>query len=708
MSNSRAVRSSFQFSAIALTLMAVTTASVAAKDIAGHWVGAITIQSTELKIDIDFKKEADAWVGDISIPQQGANDLALGEIALADANVSFVLLKIPGNPTFKGKLSDDGAKITGDFTQGPATGAFALERADKAAGDTLAALDGFDAFIDQAIKDWNVPGLAIGIVKDGETIYAKGFGKRDLEDNLPVTPDTLFAIGSCTKAFTAFAVGTLVDEAKLDWDKPVVDYLPHFKLHDEYATEHITPRDLLTHRSGLPRHDLAWYNNNSLSRKQMVERLRYYEPNKELRETFQYNNMMFLTAGYMVGELTGSTWEDAVRKRIFEPLGMNASNFSVEASQKKDDFATPYEEKDDKIRLAKFRNIDNVGPAGSINSNVTDMTKWIALHLGDGTYKGRKVINKSTLNALHTPQIAIAALPDPDEPEMSPRSYALGWFTQTYRGHYRVEHGGAIDGFIAAVSLFPNDNLGIVVLANKTGTALPELVVRHAADRLLKLESKDWNHKALTRWIAAKGEQKKGEEKKDTFRRQGTKPARTLEEYAGDYEHPGYGLIHVDANGEKLVVTFNSIVTPFEHWHYEVFSGLYSPDDHTFENLRIQFLGNLKGDIDRVAVPLEPATDEIIFKKKPDSKLSDPVYLAKFTGTYQLAEVDVTVAVKGNQLTLLVPGQPLYDLVPDRNDEFNIKGIGGYSVRFMPDSAGSMMAVLNQPNGVFELKRKGQ
>lgn len=642
-----------RFNVVCLTLLipilAASQIAVAAEsDISGHWTGAVTIQGTDLKIELDFKKADAAWSGAVTIPQQGAKDLPLGEISLASDDLSFVIVNIPGNPSFKGKLAADSKAVTGDFTQGSAKGTFKLERADEVAADTKSTLDGFDAFIEQAVKDWNVPGLAIGIVVNGESVYAKGFGKRDVEKDLPVTPDTIFAIGSCSKAFTAFTLGTLVDEGKVEWDKPVVDYLPHFKLHDEYATQHITPRDLVTHRSGLPRHDLAWYNNHSLDRKEMVERLRYYEPNKELRETFQYNNMMFLTAGYLAGELAGSTWEDAVRKRIFEPLGMTASNFSIDDSQKAKDFALPYEEKDDQIRRTNFRNIDNVGPAGSINSNVTDITKWIALHLSDGTYKGKKLINKTTLNDLHTPQIAIAVLPDPEEPELSPKSYAMGWFTQTYRGHYRVEHGGAIDGFIASIALFPNDNVGIVVFTNKTGTPVPELISRHAADRVLKLSSKDWSAKALGKWKAGKDEQKKAETKKDTVRRKDTHPSHLLDDYAGDYDNPGYGIIHMDKDGEKLVMTFNNIVTPFEHWHYDVFSGQCNPDDHTFEDLKIQFIGNLKGDIDRVTVPLEPALDEIVFKKKPDAKLSDPTYLAKFAGVYQLAEVDITVSVHGN------------------------------------------------------------
>ncbi|MFQ6032023.1 MAG: serine hydrolase domain-containing protein, partial [Candidatus Zixiibacteriota bacterium] len=215
------------------------------------------------------------------------------------------------------------------------------------------------------MKEWKVPGLAISIVKEDKVIYTKGFGFRDVKKGLKVTPHTLFAIGSCTKAFTAVAMGFLVDEGKLDWDKPVREYLPSFKLKDPFASERMTPRDLVCHRSGLPRHDLVWYN-SSTSREELTHRLQYLEPSKDFRTTYQYQNLMFMTAGYMVGKIAGKTWEEFVRERILEPLGMEESNFSVEDSKKAPDFALPYfKDKQERVIEIPFRNIDNVGPAGS-------------------------------------------------------------------------------------------------------------------------------------------------------------------------------------------------------------------------------------------------------------------------------------------------------------------------------------------------------
>ena len=242
-------------------------------------------------------------------------------------------------------------------------------------------LAGYDSFVNQALKDWEVPGIAIAIVKNGEVILAEGFGMRDVAGKLPVTRDTLFAIGSCTKAFTTFVMGTLVDEGKLDWDKPVRAFAPEILLQDRDARDLITPRDLVTHRSGLPRHDLVWYN-ATLSRQEIVRRLPYLEPSEPIRSKFQYNNIMFMTAGYLVDSLAGMPWEEAVRKRIFEPLEMKSANFSVKDSQKSADFAKPYDNRDDLVVLIPFRDITNTGPAGSINSSVKDMARWLIVNSG--------------------------------------------------------------------------------------------------------------------------------------------------------------------------------------------------------------------------------------------------------------------------------------------------------------------------------------
>ncbi len=292
--------------------------------------------------------------------------------------------------------------------------------------------NGFDVFVEQVMKDWKVPGLAVAIVKDGQMIYAKGFGYRDVKKGLKATPDTLFAIGSnAPRPSPATALAILADEGKLDWDKPVRNYLPDLMLHDGYATAHIRPRDLVTHQSGLPRHDMVWYG-SPLSRREIFDRLRHLEPSKPLHAKYQYNNLMFLTAGVLIERISGATWEDFVRKKILDPLEMKTSNFSVNDSQKIADFSLPYGENKSEVKEIPFRNIDTIGPAGSINSSVNEMSRWLLMQLGKGKYNGRQIISEKGLAETHTPQIVAGGDLKYDESFYS--SYAIGWSVTSYEG----------------------------------------------------------------------------------------------------------------------------------------------------------------------------------------------------------------------------------------------------------------------------------
>ena len=379
---------------ILFALILVTCSPLAAEEptLEGHWEGTIELPGQELDFDLDISLKDGAWTGDISIPAQNVNDLPLGNISLEGNEATFAIAGIPGEPTFTGEISEGGTSIVGDFTQGGQTFPFAATTGVDPAVEAAAALDGIDAVIEATLEDWKTPGMSLAVVVGNTVVLTKGYGYRDVENEIPVTPDTLFAIGSSSKAFTTFIMGLLVDQGQLDWDEPVASYLPDFKLFDEYATAHLTPRDMVCHRSGLPRHDLTWYNNKEITRAGLVRRLRYLEPNEDLRAEWQYNNLMFLTAGYLVERLTGMSWEEAVSTRIFEPLGMERSNFSVLESQLDDDHALPYLEEDDVVREIAFRVIDVMGPAGSINSSANEMARWVKLHLNRGVIDGTPVI----------------------------------------------------------------------------------------------------------------------------------------------------------------------------------------------------------------------------------------------------------------------------------------------------------------------------
>jgi CubicO group peptidase (beta-lactamase class C family) len=674
-------------------------------DLAGHWEGTIEIPGQKLEVNLDFTKQADgSWKGDISIPAQNARDLPLAGIEVKEAEVVFAIAGVPGNPTFKGKFSEDGKKITGTFTQGGASFPFSLSREADPAAKVKESLKGFDEVIKQALDKLKVPGAAVAVVRYDQLVFSGGFGLRDVENKLPMTADSLLAIGSCTKAFTTFVLGTLVDEGKVEWEKPVRNYIPWFKLYDAQAGERLTPRDLVTHRSGLPRHDLAWYNNENGTREDLVRRLAYLPPTADLRTRYQYNNLMFTTAGYLIETLTGRTWEDAVKERIFGPLGMSRTNFSVEASQKDKDFAFPYDERKGKLEKIPFRSISVVGPAGSINSSVNEMSRWLMVHLNAGKYGDRQVISAAVLNDLHTPYMTTGA--QPTSPHFTSPDYALGWMVDTYRGRRRVHHGGNIDGFSAMVTLLPNDGLGFVVLANKNGTPLNELVIRTAIDRILGLEAVDWVGDAVKRMAEGEEIGKKAEQKKATRRRPGTKPSHKLEEYAGVYNHPGYGDLEVQLKGTQLAFVYNRIATPLEHWHYETFSGLEAPDP-TFKDFKLTFITDVDGNVSALKAAFEPTLDQdIVFVKRPEARLSDPEYLKKVAGTYELMTQRVQISLKGDRLTMFVPGQPVYDLVPKVGGEYYLKQVPIISVRFIEDAKGAVTGLESfQPDGVYEFKR---
>ena len=677
---------------------------LAQEGLAGHWEGAIELPGQKLGINLDFIREGDAWKGDISIPLQNAKDLPLINLSLEGTSATFEIQGVPGNPTFKGTLQ--GSRISGDFTQGGATFPFSVERAASGADAARKELEGYDQLVQGMIDAWKVPGLGIAIVKDGEVIYEKGFGFRDVEKKQPVTPDTVFAIGSATKAFTTFVMGTLVDEGKLDWDKPVSTFLPGFRLHDPVATQLLTPRDMVSHRSGLPRHDLSWYNATELTRKELVDRLPYMEATYPLRERWQYNNMMFVTSGYLVEQVTGKSWEDNVRERIFQPLGMNSSSFSVHDSQKAPDFALPYRENDDDVvELIPFREITTIGPAGSINSSVRDMAKWVQVHLGAGKAGGRQLIGPATLIDIHSPHMVLPGTPE--RPELSQVSYGLAWFIDSYRGHQRVSHGGNIDGFSALVTLLPNDGLGMVILTNRDGTGVPELLVRHTVDRLLKLDPIDWNGEFLAKRDVAEASVKEAESKKETARKPGTKPAHKLEEYAGDYGHPAYSPLKIEVDGKRLKMTYNHLSAPLEHWHYETWTVVKGGDHPALEDLKFLFETDFAGNVVAVKTPFEATLpDPIAFAKQPDSRLFDAAYLARFVGDYELDGEIASIQLAGNVLTVNLKGQPQYHLVPEVSGEFTFKEFSIIRVRFEEEGGRVSAMTLIQPNGAFTAKRK--
>ena len=573
-----------------------------------------------------------------------------------------------------------------------------------AAAEARADLAGFEAWVDSARAAWNVVGLSVGITVDGETVYLKGHGLRDRERRLPVTPQTIFAIGSSSKAFTTFAMAALVDQGRLEWDVPVRRYIPWFRMNDDAVTLRITPRDLVTHRSGLPRHDLLWYNNTFATREQLVRSVAHLPLNRDLRETYQYNNLMYLTAGYLVGELTGTSWEEGLRALVLEPLGMKRTNFSVRESQADPDHSVGYLVRRDTVQGMPFRDITLVGPAGSINSSAEDMLKWVGLHMAGGKIGDRQVIQPATLRDMYRPYMPISGMSD--VPELGPMSYGLGWFIDTYRGRYRVQHGGNIDGFTAAVQMLPRERIGIVVLINQNGSPLGDLISRHAMDRLLDAPRRDWSGEALKRRVAAEQVNRQAEANKALAQVPNTRPSHPLADYAATYADSGYGSATIALVRDTLVFTYNNISAKLRHFHYETFAGIRNPADPRFEDFRVTFRTDPAGRVDAMLATMDAMVPAITFVRQAEARMRDPAFLDRLVGRYRNPIVNIAVTRRGTTLLWSQNNGPATVLVPLQGMRFRPEGATTGYIEFIVDNQGRVTAARAfQGNSVVDYQR---
>jgi CubicO group peptidase (beta-lactamase class C family) len=477
---------------------------------------------------------------------------------------------------------------------------------------TTEVLNGFGAVVQHLMSLWAVPGLAVGIVRDGEVIYRQGFGTRNGQPSAPVTPQTRFAIGSCSKAFTTLGLGILADEQRLDWEKPIVSYLPSFKLADAFATERMTARDLSTHRSGLPRHDLVWYSSVA-SRQQLVGRLQYLQPSADFRYLWQYQNMMYMTAGALIEKISGVTWEEFTRSRILEPLGMHATSyFDVQSSQSAD-FALPYgivaSAPNQVVRPLPILPSPAIAPAGGIVSNIDDMCRWLRLQLGNGSLDGTHIVSEQQLAQMHRPQMVMPN--DPTYAEVPPvTSYGLGWEVGVYRGHIVVSHEGEIDGFNGQVTLLPELGSGMVALSNLEVGAL-SLLALNVLDRLLGLDQIPWLERGWAAYAPAKAEAAAAFQR-DSAEDPARPVPRPLASYTGAYTNQGYGTLTITLQAGKLRAQLNALTFPIVHADADAFRLIWEDNGSVYP---ATFSTGPQGTVDHVAVAFEPAVAPIPFSR---------------------------------------------------------------------------------------------
>jgi CubicO group peptidase (beta-lactamase class C family) len=566
---------------------------------------------------------------------------------------------------------------------------------------------GYDAYVTAALATWKVPGVGIAIVRNDSVIYARGYGVRELGKPDPVTERTLFAIGSSSKAFTAASIAMLVDEGKVRWDDPATKYLANLQLYDPYATRELSIRDLLSHRSGLARGDLLWYG-SELDRDEILRRVRFLQPSWSFRSQFGYQNLMYLAAGQVIARVGNTTWDDFVTQRIFRPLGMTSSNTTIRALAGRPDVASPHSEIDDTVRVIPWRNIDNIAPAGSINSHVVDMAQWVRLQLGKGKYAGRQLISSAQLEEMHTPHTIIRQ----DGafrmlfPGVNFFEYGLGWFLQDYRGKKVVQHGGNIDGMSALVTMIPEDNFGMVILTNMNGSALPSVLMYKTFDLHLKAPPKDWS---ADRRVAYEGLVRQGREAQKRLEAQrvsGTKPSLPLAQYAGVYVDSMYGEARVREEGSKLVLTRGqSFEGDLEHWHFDTFRANWRA--RSLGRAFVSFRLGATGKAEELAMELGGAPTT--FKRRPEvADTTAGVTLAatdlrKYLGNFQSAAPPVTITVEevSGRLRVTVPGQPAYTMVPVTSTRFKLVGPNipaGFFLVYTMDGNTVKSVTLEQPS----------
>jgi CubicO group peptidase (beta-lactamase class C family) len=544
--------------------------------------------------------------------------------------------------------------------------------------DVSKKLKGLDQTIEKILKDWNVPGCGIGIVVKDKLVFARGYGYRDLEKKLPVTPNTLFQIASNTKLFTATAAGFLVEEGKLDWDKPIKKYVPQIQFYNDELNANVTIRDMLSHRTGISRHDGIWYKSD-FTRQELFDRIKFLEPSIPLRQGSLYNNLMYAAAGQIVEYLSGQTWEEFVKSKIFTPLNMLHSMFVVEEMKKQPDFMTPYFEKRDTsvlLPLPFYTQQQGIGPAGSIISSINDLSNWLITQIYRGKFNDNQVIPASIIKETMQPAIPTASVPDKYFENLN-SIYGMGRSTSSYKGHYLTQHGGAIGGIYSNISFMPADSIGVIVFSNRI-SQLPNIITYTIYDRLLGLTETPWSERSLKDYLKSKETSKESRKKPDTDRIPGTKPSHPLTDYAGIYEDPAYGIMEITFKNDNLNFTFNNITLPLYHYHYDRFISL---DDQIYGKWSMTFNIGAQGSVDQVKVSLDEK--EVIFTRKSDPRLRNPDFLKKLEGQYELNNSIINIVFRNNELVVMTA--PPQHLEPYKDNMFRIREFSDQIVEFIFD-----------------------
>jgi len=565
-------------------------------------------------------------------------------------------------------------------------------------------LSGFDKYMASVLTDWNAPGAGVAVIYKGELVYAEGFGYRDYGKKLPVTKNTLFQIASNTKLFTTIAAGMLVEEGVFSWDQPFKESVPEIEFYNDLLNNQVTLRDMLGHKTGISRHDMIWFQSD-FTRKDLFDRMKFLEPSKPLRQDFIYNNLMFSAVGYAIELRTGKTWEDFLREKIFNPLEMNKTVFSIEEMQKSSDHGVPYSEKRDTTLLYQIPLKEDgagVGPAGSIITNLEELSHWVIALMNEGRYKDNKVFPESIIDETMKPGIGFKnqQLEDKGYDERLNSVYGMGRQIEVYKGHVLTKHGGAMPGFYSQVIIMPYDDIGIISFsigdhASYVGNTIAGY---NLVDRLLGLEITDWNGRLLKDYKERKelGKEARSQEGFDLVT--DTKPTHNIQAYVGTFSNEAYGEFKVEHKQDSLFFNFRRTELPLEHYHYNRFD---TPNDEDFGKWTVNYNISPQGEIDNAVVSIDEG--QVLFVKKPDESLSDPAILEKYIGRYDYGGSEFDVKLKQGKLALIWGTDVV--LIPFKKDLFKMKNFDDQQIEFVVDQGKVTGLKIMEPSGIYECKK---
>jgi len=557
-----------------------------------------------------------------------------------------------------------------------------------------------DRLAADAMADWKVPGVALAVVQDGKVTLAMAYGQRDVEANLPVTTATQFLICSITKSFTATGMALLHNEGRLDWTKPVRDYIPEFRLSDAVATERVTVRDLLCHQSGLPRHDWVHFAGDRAPA-EMLGVMRYLELSRDVRAAWQYNNLCYNVAGLVIERLSGQSYEAFIRARLADRLGMTVS-FTLDDLEASADAARPYMMHED-TRLPALRLPIRTLAGGGINTSVADLANWMRLHLGKGEVDGERLLPAALIGELHAPRVYNTS---PGFAEFGEAHYGLGFQCNSYRGDRLVLHTGGWPGWGTLMTLVPDFGIGVAVLTNRSPSEVPGILTWYIIDRLRGREPVEWRERFRKQREESIAQMQADKNVREKSRHKDTRPAHDLSDYAGDYEHPAYGRMSIEEQEGILHWRWRGMFAPMAHRHYETFELPEVPDRLLPDRLAITFLTDREGSIVSLSAPLEPMVKDIAFVRLAAGDCTDAGFRRRCVGSFRNGPTThhVTLDTEG-RLVLKPDNQPAYRLAPQQGRRFRIVELDGYAVEFRGEGAIVDEVIFHQPNGTFVARR---